>query len=104
VCVRVCVCVCVCDSTCTGVRAIPSHVHELYLTKLSKLNSTSTGLRAIPSHVSNLVTSFIIELTVEQLLSPVGFGYGGDYSVADPNPWTRSYIGYCSPPCSLSTS
>jgi hypothetical protein len=35
----------------------------------------------------------LIDLTVQQLLSPVGFGYGGDYSVADPNPWCRSYIG-----------
>ena len=56
VCVFVCVCVCVIDSTCTGVRAIPSPVNELYLTKLSKLNSTSTGVRAIPSPVSDLVT------------------------------------------------
>ena len=35
----------------------------------------------------------LIRLTSQQLLSPAGFGYSGDYSVADPNPWTRSYIG-----------
>jgi hypothetical protein len=35
----------------------------------------------------------LIRLTSQQLLSPAGFGFGGDYSVADPNPWARAYIG-----------
>ena len=35
----------------------------------------------------------LIRITSQQLLSPAGFGYGGDYSDSNPNPWTRSYIG-----------
>jgi hypothetical protein len=34
-----------------------------------------------------------MQLTRKQLLSPAGFGYGGDYSSSEPNPWARSYIG-----------
>ena len=34
----------------------------------------------------------MIRVTAQQLLSPAGFGYGGNYSAADPNPWARAYM------------